>query len=79
MAAEKSKFPLQLRLILEKEPKLKYKKLFEISPRKGRSIVTIKEMKNNLIIEIKAKDATALRATTNSLMRDLQVIEATKI
>jgi hypothetical protein len=79
MPKSKAKGQFKLKLILKKEPKLKYKKLLNTRTKQGRSTVCIIETKENIIIEINAADATALRASTNSLLRDLQVIESTRI
>lgn len=70
---------ISLKIILEKEPNLRYTRIFGKNKGHGRSTVKIKENGKRLIIEIAAKDATALRASANSILRDLQVIEATKL
>jgi Transcription factor Pcc1 len=69
----------KLKLILKREPKLKYTKLLSARTKQGRSTIHITQTKQSIIIEINAHDATALRASTNSLLRDLQVIESTRI
>ena len=69
---------LQFKLIIKKEPGLKYTKVLSGATH-NRSTISMIESKDTLTIEIKAKDATALRASTNSILRDLQVIEATRL
>lgn len=76
--AEKSE-NLQIRITINKPPKSKsYSKILGKSKGHGRSRVEIKESKKILDILITAKDTTALRAQANSVLRDLQVIEATQ-
>ncbi len=41
-----------------------------------RSDITLKRSASAFIIEIRASDATALRASANSVLRDLQIFEA---
>lgn len=41
-----------------------------------RSSITVASTASGASIEIRASDATALRASANSVLRDLQVIEA---
>ncbi|MGD0728513.1 MAG: KEOPS complex subunit Pcc1 [Candidatus Micrarchaeaceae archaeon] len=69
----------QLKLIINKEKALEYSKILSIKTEHKRSNIKLKEIKGTLFIEISAKDATALRASANSILRDLQVIEATKL
>jgi tRNA threonylcarbamoyladenosine modification (KEOPS) complex Pcc1 subunit len=69
---------LKLKLILVKEPNINYSRIFKKQIQHQRSTVTVSQTKRHLVIEIKARDATALRASANSLIRNLQVIEATK-
>lgn len=70
---------LSLEITLPKDGSISYTKILGKFPIQKRSTIIIKESKTTLIISIKAKDATALRASTNSILRDLQVIEATKL
>ncbi len=44
-----------------------------------RSSVRIGEARDRLRIEISAQDVTALMASTNTVLRELQIIEATKL
>ena len=69
----------KLKLLIKKDPKINYLKIISQSRKKERSTTNIKEQGGKLIIEIGAKDATSLRASANSILRDLQVIEATTI
>ncbi|MGA2799795.1 MAG: KEOPS complex subunit Pcc1 [Candidatus Micrarchaeaceae archaeon] len=73
----KSGANLTLKLLVKKDPKIKYLKILSQKGSRERSTISLKEQRVNLIIEIKAKDATALRASVNSILRDLQAIEAT--
>lgn len=70
---------ISLTLVLTKQGKLNYSKILGRSIKHDRSSITLKETKERLTISIKAKDTTALRASTNSILRDLQVIESTKL
>lgn len=70
---------ISLKIILAKEPKINYARMLGKNAKHDRSAVKIKEGSKELVIEITAKDATALRASANSILRDLQVIEATKL
>jgi tRNA threonylcarbamoyladenosine modification (KEOPS) complex Pcc1 subunit len=69
----------QLRLVIAKDPKINYRKILGNSLKHERSTTAIKEEKETLIVEITAADLTALRASANSILRDLQVIEATEL
>jgi tRNA threonylcarbamoyladenosine modification (KEOPS) complex Pcc1 subunit len=70
---------LHLTIIVEKEKGLYYAKIINKQTKRSRGDVSIKENKQKLTIQINASDATALRASANSILRDLQVIEATNI
>jgi tRNA threonylcarbamoyladenosine modification (KEOPS) complex Pcc1 subunit len=70
---------LHLKLVVEKEPHLKYTKILSASKKRDRSTTTIKETKTTLVVEITSKDSIAMRATINSILRDLQVIKSTKL
>jgi tRNA threonylcarbamoyladenosine modification (KEOPS) complex Pcc1 subunit len=74
----KNEANLKLKILVKKDPKIKYLKILSQKSRKERSTISLKEYRTKLIIEVRAKDATALRASTNSILRGLQVIEATK-
>ncbi len=60
-----------------KDSKINYKRILGStnSVRYKRSQISIKEKAEDLEIKISAKDAGALRATINSVLRDLHVIE----
>jgi tRNA threonylcarbamoyladenosine modification (KEOPS) complex Pcc1 subunit len=80
MSAETGpKKAIQLKLILEREHGIKYSSILGKSKRHARSAIKVQDKGEDLIIEITAKDLTALRASANSVLRDLQVIAATKI
>jgi tRNA threonylcarbamoyladenosine modification (KEOPS) complex Pcc1 subunit len=79
MAKDSHTKKISLKIVLDKEPKLNYSKILGKNLGHSRSAIKITESKSALTIEITAKDATALRASANSILRDLQVIEATKI
>ncbi len=55
-----------------------YKKILGIKrvSRYKRSMLSVKVEGHNLVIEIHARDFTAMRATINSVLRDLQVASA---
>ncbi len=65
-------------LALPKRKESDYSKMFERKYRYKRSVVLVKGAKRDgmLFIEVRAMDPTALRASINSLLRDIQVIEA---
>ena len=69
---------IMLKLVLDREPALNYSTILQKTKRYERSSFKIHEDGKNLVIEITANDLTALRASANSVMRDLQVIGATK-
>ena len=60
---------------IPKKGRLNYKKILGDSREHKRSGIKISETPVSLKIEISAKDATAMRASMNSIMRDIQVIE----
>lgn len=66
----------ELTIVISKEENLNYSRILNRKMRYPRSDLAIKETKDTLKITITAKDATALRASSNSVLRDLQVIEA---
>ena len=70
---------LQIKLLVSKEKGLSYLKILTKNKTHSRSSVKITENGKTLNIEINAKDSTALRSSINSILRDLQVIEATKL
>ncbi|MGI0100671.1 MAG: KEOPS complex subunit Pcc1 [Candidatus Micrarchaeaceae archaeon] len=70
---------LYMKIVFEGEPNLEYEKILGTGSKHKRSNVTVAAKNSKLIIEITASDATALRASVNSVLRDLQVIEASKI
>jgi hypothetical protein len=79
MTRHGSKNKASFRLIIAKEPGLKYSRLLSRSKRYGRSTMKVKETSSTVTIEINATDLTALRASANSVLRDLQVISATEL
>ncbi|MFI5412309.1 MAG: KEOPS complex subunit Pcc1 [Candidatus Micrarchaeales archaeon] len=62
-------------IIIPKKVKLEYKKALAGTREHKRSGMQIEETAKELRITIKTSDLTALRATINSIMRDIQVIE----
>ena len=68
-----------LKLVLKKETNLNYSKILGASKSHKRSSTKLKESKGSLTIEISAMDLAALRASANSILRDMQVIESTNI
>ncbi len=77
--APESKNNLLLKLTIKKDPELDYTKIFGSIRKHSRSATKVKEIEGNVIIEIEANDITALRASANSILRDLQVMGATKL
>jgi tRNA threonylcarbamoyladenosine modification (KEOPS) complex Pcc1 subunit len=65
-------------ITISKLPGIEYKKVLALkgSKQHSRSGTEMKESRSEIKITIKARDATALRASMNSIMRDLQVISA---
>lgn len=68
---------LFMKLEIKKDPQTRYLKILNKTTTRGRSLLKIKERGGLLTIEITANDATALRASANSILRDIQVIGAT--
>ena len=60
---------------ISKRKGIAYKKIIGIDKSYKRSKVKISENKNCVYIYIDAKDITALRASTNAILREFQVIE----
>lgn len=65
----------ELTLTITKDPKLSYLRILGKMRSGGRSSTKVKENKGLLTIKITASDITALRAATNSIIRELQVVE----
>jgi tRNA threonylcarbamoyladenosine modification (KEOPS) complex Pcc1 subunit len=63
-------------LKLERIKGLDYKKFFDKKYSYKRSSIRIKGTSSKIVFEISAEDPTALRASINSLLGDIQVIEA---
>lgn len=78
MADSKKAAKVSITLVLEKTDRLSYSRTLGRKIRHDRSNIFLKETAGKLTITIKAKDLTALRASANSILRDMQVIEATK-
>jgi len=68
-----------LRLVIKKRSKLNYSRILGKGREHRRSSTKLKESKDRIIVEIAAKDLAALRASANSILRNIQVIEATKL
>jgi tRNA threonylcarbamoyladenosine modification (KEOPS) complex Pcc1 subunit len=64
------------RIVFPKATKSSYKSLLGTQREQKRSTIKITELNGTVIIEAEAADVTALRATLNALIRDIQVIEA---
>jgi tRNA threonylcarbamoyladenosine modification (KEOPS) complex Pcc1 subunit len=62
-------------ITVPKRKEMDYVKVLGIQREQKRSGIGITEKKECLEISITAKDITALRASMNSIIRDLQVIE----
>lgn len=78
MVAKKETNKVQLKLILKKEPNLAYKPIFGKIASHSRSRVKLSETKDRLVVTISSEDTTSLRASTNTILRKLQIIEATR-
>lgn len=68
-----------LKLVLPKDDAISYSKILGSNRRHKRSNTAIKEDAKALIIEINAMDLAALRASFNSISRNVQVIKSTKV
>jgi tRNA threonylcarbamoyladenosine modification (KEOPS) complex Pcc1 subunit len=66
------------KIVLPKMTKSSYRVLLGVQRKQKRSSIKIKEGASRVIVEVEADDATALRASLNTLIRDIQVIEAAK-
>lgn len=68
-------------IVYSKDTALNYTRVLASCSAKAykRSTITTRETDRELRFEVKATDVTALMASTNSILRRLQVIEATKI
>lgn len=71
--AQKSRF--EAIITLAKAQKLEYTKIMGKLRAYKRSSIAIREGPGSFSITIKAEDATALRASVNAMMRQIQVIE----
>ncbi len=67
---------MALVIVLQKTSPLMYSSLLGKRSIAGRSEISVKETKQAIKIEISSKDATALRASANSVLRTIQVAEA---
>jgi tRNA threonylcarbamoyladenosine modification (KEOPS) complex Pcc1 subunit len=79
MAKASSSKSLHLRLVIATEPGLNYKRILGKNTKHSRSTVKLTQSKDTLIIEITSADTTSMRASANAILRDLQVIDATKV
>lgn len=79
MAKAASQESVYLKLVMPKDDTINYSKILGKKSTHKRSTIKIKEDKKLLAIEIESNDITALRASANSILRNLQVIKATKI
>lgn len=62
--------------VRKRAPGLDYGRLLSGSRDYKRSSMRLKESKESVNLTVEADDATALRATLNSVLRDIKVIEA---
>ena len=65
------------RITITKHLPIKYSKMIGSYKAYRRSKISTKEGAHSISISIAANDATALRASLNSVMRDIHVIEST--
>ena len=66
-----------LKLVIGKSDSTNYSKILGKKSTHRRSTISIKEDRDALTIEITATDTTALRASVNSILRNIQVADAT--
>jgi tRNA threonylcarbamoyladenosine modification (KEOPS) complex Pcc1 subunit len=68
-------------IIYRKDPALNYSRILASCSAQAykRSVIATSETGKELRFEVKARDVTALMASTNSILRRLQVIEATRM
>jgi tRNA threonylcarbamoyladenosine modification (KEOPS) complex Pcc1 subunit len=71
-----SKNNYEAKITIEKISKINYGKVLGDIREHKRSGMSIKETPNTLEIHIKTSDITALRASINNIIRDLQVVES---
>jgi tRNA threonylcarbamoyladenosine modification (KEOPS) complex Pcc1 subunit len=71
-----AKNPFKAEIKIIKKEHIKYKNILNSSRKYKRSHITISEDLSTLKIYIEPKDATAMRASLSSTMRDIQVIES---
>jgi tRNA threonylcarbamoyladenosine modification (KEOPS) complex Pcc1 subunit len=62
-------------LTIKKSANINYEKILGNSKEHKRSSMAVKETRTELKITIKTRDTTALRASVNAVMRDIQVVE----
>jgi len=62
-------------IVIPKKKGLNYRSIIGATRQYKRSGISILETKSELKITIKTTDATAMRASVNAIMRDIQVIE----
>lgn len=69
----------EAKITIKKGTEIKLKNIISQTNIKNfdRSNTTVSETAKEFIITIKAKDLTALRASVNSILRDLKVVEET--
>jgi tRNA threonylcarbamoyladenosine modification (KEOPS) complex Pcc1 subunit len=67
---------LNLKLTLAKRHGIDYAKIIGKGKKHSRSSMLVREKGDMLIVEINSGDITALRASANSLLRDIQVINS---
>lgn len=68
-------FNYEIKFAITKTNPMSYSKILNTKRAYKRSALKITEQKNSVEIMIKAKDITALKATTNSLLNELLLIE----
>lgn len=76
---KKQKINAYAEIAINKYPNINYKRVLALPSTRSyaRSSIETNEARDKLKIMIMAYDITALRASINSIMRDLQVIAAT--
>ena len=66
-------------ITIPKSIKTDYKRIIGELRKQKRSKLSVKETQKGITITIEADDITALRATMNNIIRDVQVIEGASV
>ena len=72
------KYASKIQIVIPKKSKAKYTEILERYKRYRRSSIRLSENSEELIIIIEAKDLNALKASTNGIIREIQIIDRIK-